>query len=50
MSGGEDAVSLIHVHKQRRRYEALTGHKSFILKVTWEFVINIDEIHMAHFL
>lgn len=43
-------LSLIHVHKQRCRYEALTGHKSFIRKVTWELVINIGKIHMVHFL
>lgn len=43
-------LSLIHIQKQRCQYEALTGHKSFIHKVTWELVTNIGEIHTAHFL
>lgn len=41
---------LIHKHRQCCRYKALTGHKSFICKVTWELAINMPKIHAACFL
>lgn len=51
MSGGEDAASSWFINnRQRRRYEALTGHKSFIWKVSWELSINMPKMHTGCFL
>lgn len=43
-------LSLIHVHNRHSvdmKHLQATSHLS---KMTWELVINIGEIHMAHFL